>query len=95
MYGLISKISAVDGKRDELASILYQGSRDMDGCLSYMVALDVVDADALWVIEVWESKEDHTTSLSLPSVQEAIAKGRPLIAGFGERIETIPVGDAN
>jgi hypothetical protein len=25
-------------------------------------------------------------------VQQAIALGRPIIAGFGERFETIPVG---
>jgi hypothetical protein len=25
-------------------------------------------------------------------VQAAIAKGRPLIAGFGERFETVPLG---
>ncbi|MCB0228760.1 MAG: antibiotic biosynthesis monooxygenase, partial [Anaerolineae bacterium] len=29
---------------------------------------------------------------SLPSVQAAIARGRPLIAGFGERFETEPLG---
>jgi hypothetical protein len=28
----------------------------------------------------------------LPAVQAAIAKARPLIAGFGERFETTPVG---
>ena len=31
-------------------------------------------------------------ALLLPAVQAAIAKGRPLIAGFGERFETEPVG---
>jgi len=32
------------------------------------------------------------TSLSLPLMWDAIARGRPLIAGFGERLETRPVG---
>ena len=64
----------------------------MPGCLSYVVSRDVEDGDALWVSEVWESKQAHEASLSLPSVQEAIAKGRPMIAGFGERFETEPVG---
>ena len=64
----------------------------MPGCLSYVVSRDVEDDDALWVSEVWESKQAHEASLSLPSVQEAIAKGRPMIAGFGERFETEPVG---
>ena len=92
MYGLIGKIVAINGKRDELASILNDGSRKMPGCLSYVVALDAADDNALWVTEVWETKDKHAASLSLPSVQEAIAKGRPLIAGFGERVETVPIG---
>ena len=64
----------------------------MPGCRSYIVAMDATDPDSLWVTEVWESKQAHADSLSLPEVQEAIAKGRPLIAGFGTRVETDPVG---
>jgi quinol monooxygenase YgiN len=41
---------------------------------------------------VWDSQESHRASLSLPSVQEAISRGKPLIAGFGERFETTPIG---
>ena len=92
LYGLIGKILAIDGKREELAEILIEGVSGMPGCLSYVVAKDSTDADALWVTEVWENKEKHAASLSLPSVQEAISKGRPIIAGFDERFETIPMG---
>jgi quinol monooxygenase YgiN len=92
MYGLIGTIHAVPGARDELAAILIEGVGGMPGCLSYVVAHDAVDADALWVTEIWTDAEAHRASLELPSVQGAIARGRPLIAGFGERIETRPVG---
>jgi quinol monooxygenase YgiN len=92
MYGLIGKIRAVAGARDELAAILVDGVGGMPGCLSYVVALDPADPDALWVTEVWTDEDAHLASLSLPSVQDAIKRGRPLIAGFGERIETHPVG---
>lgn len=92
MYGLIGKISAVEGRRDELAGILLEGTRDMPGCLSYVVAHDSADENALWVTEVWESRASHEASLSLPAVQAAIQKGRPLIAGFGERYVTTPLG---
>ena len=34
----------------------------------------------------------HDASLALPAVKNAIAIGRPLIAGFGDRIVTEPVG---
>ncbi len=47
---------------------------------------------ACGVTEVWDSAASHKASLSLPAVQQAIAKGRPLIAGFGERFETRPLG---
>jgi len=65
---------------------------EMPGCLSYVVAQDPSDPDALWVTEVWDSQESHRNSLSLPTVQAAITRGRPLIAGFGERFETNPIG---
>ena len=64
----------------------------MPGCLSYIVAKDPADSDAIWVTEAWESKSSHEASLSLASVQEAISLGKPLIAGFGERFETEPIG---
>ncbi len=92
MYGLIGKMIAVDGKREELAKILLEGIVGMPGCLSYVVALDSEQADALWITEVWESPELHQASLQLESVKTAIAAGRPLIAGFGERFETQPLG---
>jgi quinol monooxygenase YgiN len=92
MYGLIGKMSATAGNRDALASILLSGTGEMPGCLSYIIATDPSDPDALWITEVWDSQESHRASLKLPSVQDAIAKGRPLIAGFSNRVETEPLG---
>lgn len=92
MYGLIGKMNVVPGQRDALISILIEGVSGMPGCLSYIVAQDPTDPDAIWVTEVWESQESHRASLALPAVQQAIARGKPLIAGFGERFETAPVG---
>jgi len=92
MYGLIGKMMAVEGKRDELIKVLLDGVSRMPGCLSYIVAKDPKDANAIWITEVWDSPESHKNSLSLPSVKAAIAKGRPLIAGFGENFTTEPVG---
>jgi quinol monooxygenase YgiN len=57
-----------------------------------VVAQDPTDADAIWITEVWDSQESHKASLSQPSVQQAISRGRPLIAGFGKRFETTPIG---
>ncbi len=92
MYGLIGQMRVVPGHRDELIAILLEGVSGMPGCLSYVVAEDPTDAHALWVTEVWDRAESHQASLSQPSVQQAIARGRPLIAGFGARHETRPIG---
>ena len=92
MYGLIGRMKAVPGKRAELAAILMEGTGDMPGCLSYIIAEDAEDADALWITEVWDKADSHRASLSLPAVQAAIARGRPLIAGFDNRHETRPLG---
>lgn len=92
MYGLMGKMFAAKGKRDELAAILLEGTRAMPGCLSYIVAHDTADEDALWITEAWEAEKQHQQSLHLPAVQQAISKGRPLIAGFGERFVTNPLG---
>ena len=92
MYGLIGKLSAVTGKRHELVAALIEGTGGMPGCLSYIVALDPADADGIWITEAWDGAESHKASLSLPQVQAAIAKAKPLIAGFSNRVETVPVG---
>ena len=92
MYGLIGKITTTPGQRDALVAILVEGTAKMPGCLSYVVSLDTTEPDALWVTEVWDHQESHRASLQLPAVQAAIARGRPLIAGFSNRVETTPIG---
>jgi quinol monooxygenase YgiN len=92
MYGLIGKMTAAAGRRDDLIAILLASTAGMPGCLSYVVARDSTDPDGIWISEVWDSKASHDASLALPAVREAIAKGRPLIAGFSDHVETIPVG---
>jgi len=92
MYGLIGKMTAVAGQRDAVAAMLLESTQAMPGCLSYIVATDPADADALWITEVWDSAASHQASLSLPAVKATIAKARPLIAGFSNNVETVPIG---
>lgn len=92
MYGLIGQMLAAPGKRDELLAILGEGTADMPGCLSYVLATDPTNPEAIWITEVWTDKTAHAASLKLPAVQAAIAKARPIIAGFPQRFETSPVG---
>ena len=90
MYGLISKMNSIPGQRDALIAILASGDT-MPECLSYIVAKDLDDDSGIWITEVWESESSHTASLTLAWVKEAIAAGRPLIAGFGPRYVTTPI----
>ena len=92
MYGLIGKMRAKPGRRDALSRVLVEGVAGMPGCLSYVVANDPSDPDLLWITEAWESRDAHAASLALPSVRDAIAKGRPLIAEMSRVAETLPVG---
>ena len=92
MYGRIARMSAVSGKRDELIAILLAGTSNMPGCLSYIVAQDATNPDAVWITEVWDSQASHKASLALASVKDAISRGKPLITGFDKPIETAPVG---
>ncbi|PIC00443.1 putative quinol monooxygenase [Caulobacter sp. X] len=91
MYGLIGQMLAAPGKRDELLAILGESTAGMPGCLSYVIAKDPANADALWITEVWTDKDAHAASLKLPAVQAAIARARPIIAGFPQHFETEPV----
>ncbi len=90
MYGLIGRILCAPGRRDALGAIL-GGMGAMPGCISYVVAEDLSDLDALWVTEVWETPEAHSQSLELPEVQAAIAAGREMIVGMDHRSETRPI----
>lgn len=92
MYGLIGKMKTVPGQRDKVISILLEDISSMPGCLSYVVAKDPADPDAIWITEVWNNQESHKNSLSLPSVRDAIGRAKPLISGFDQSFETLPIG---
>lgn len=92
MYGLIAKLTAVPGKRDELIAILRKGTQAMPGCLSYILAKDAADENILWVTEIWDSAASHDASLSLATVKDSIVQAKPLIAGFERIAVTNPVG---
>src|SRR3546814_6686248 len=90
-YGLLGQMMAQPGKRVELLAILTEGTGQMPGNIAYLIGEDSANPDAIWIVELWDSKEAHAASLKLPAVQAAIGKGRPLIAGFGTRAEFTPV----
>ena len=92
MYGLIGKMTAQPGHRDELVRVLIEGVSGLPGCLSYIVALDPLEPEVIWITEAWQSKEAPGASLTLPAVRDAISRGRPMIAGMSRVAETAPAG---
>lgn len=92
MFGVLGKMRAHPGKRTELIAILLEGTAAMPGCKSYVIAEDLEDADAIWITEVWDSAASHAASLQLPQVRAAIARARPIIAGFDSQVKTRVMG---
>jgi quinol monooxygenase YgiN len=93
MYGLIAKLTAAQGKREELIALLKSSAAKMPGCYSYVVAKDSADENVLWVTEVWDSEASHDASLSLPAVREAIPRAKQIVSHFERIAATIPVWD--
>jgi len=92
MYGMIGKMNTAAGKRAEVIGLLLQAVGTMPGCLSYIVAQDPADENGIWITEVWDGKDSHDASLSMPEVRKAIAAARPMITGFSSQVITTPIG---
>lgn len=92
MYGLMGRMLAAPGKRDELAAMMAAGMTNMPGCKVYVVAADATDENAIWISEVWDTAESHQASLQLEHVQALIGQARPLIVGMDSRVETNVIG---
>jgi quinol monooxygenase YgiN len=91
MFGMIVKIEVYPGKRDQMIAILKESAYGMPGCLSYVVATDDDDENALWVTEVWENAKSHDDSLALPAVKAAVPRARLVVTRFEKIAATVPV----
>ena len=83
-YGLHGKLKASEGNGAKLASILLEASRLVStakGCHLYIISEDKNEKDAVWVTEVWDSKEDHDDSLKVEGVRELISQAMPILDG--------------
>jgi quinol monooxygenase YgiN len=90
MWGMIAKITLVPDKCDEMIGILKESATDIQGCLSYVVAKDAADENAIWVTEVWDSMASHDASLSLPAVKSAIPRAKAIVSNFEKIAVTNP-----
>ena len=90
---MCGKILAKKGQREALLEILMEASRTpMKGCEIYIVCKSPTEADAIWVMEVWQTEADHQASFQLDSVKALITKALPVMAGGRDSIRMVPVG---
>lgn len=95
MYLLHGKLTAQQAHRDELAGILLEASKLVStakGCKLYVIGKDENDTNAVYVTEIWDSKEDHDNSLKVEGVRELIMKAMPLLDGQptkGQELEIV------
>ncbi|MDE2406012.1 MAG: antibiotic biosynthesis monooxygenase [Sphingomonadales bacterium] len=90
-WGLLGRMTAQPGKRDELIAVLRESSRDVPGKLVYLIQLEHDDPDSFWINEVWESRAHYDACLSLPQVRRGMERAGPLLVGIAHRTETIPL----
>jgi quinol monooxygenase YgiN len=93
-YGYFGTMRTVPGRRDDVVAILLggvDGLRDV-GCSVYSVSVAADEPDLIWVYEVWDSKESHDASLTLPETKAAIATAMPMLTGEFTGRETTVVG---
>lgn len=87
-YLLHGKLTAKKGFQEELTAILLKASQLMAGvrgCRLYAVSRNREDDRAVFVTEIWDSKEDHDHSLTSEEVKNLIMKAIPLLENNPEK----------
>jgi quinol monooxygenase YgiN len=90
VYGLIVKITAVFGRRDDLIAILKEIAADMTGCLSLCCGQRLIRRQYPVGSEVWDSAASHDASFSLPSIKNAIPQAKAIVSSFTKIAVTTP-----
>ncbi len=73
MYLLHGKLQAKPNQANELAGILLEASKLIStakGCKLYVIGKDEKELNAVYVTEIWDSKDDHDSSLKVEGVGE-------------------------
>jgi quinol monooxygenase YgiN len=94
VYFLHGKLTAKAGHTDELANILLEASQKVSavkGCKLYVIGKDANDAQAVYITEIWDSKEDHDNSLKQDDVRALIAQAMPIIDGLPQKGQELEI----
>jgi quinol monooxygenase YgiN len=87
-YGLHGQLRSKEGSHQQLTDILLEASRVVSsakGCRLYLISKDNQDKNAIWITEIWDTKEDHDNSLKLENVKATIMRAMPLIDGMPKK----------
>lgn len=93
-FGFYGKFTATPGSRAALVAVLTKAAdamRLVEGCRLYIVNEDLEDESVIWVTELWDSTESHSSSLLGEGVADLIALAKPLLAGRVEQVRLAPV----
>ncbi|HEY2946903.1 MAG TPA: antibiotic biosynthesis monooxygenase [Micromonosporaceae bacterium] len=94
-YGLLNKLTAKPGQRDQVVQILLESGRlfeDNSACLMYLVSESVDDPNVIWVTDLWTSGEEHADALKAPELRPYVEQATPLLEGMPEQMEIRPMG---
>jgi quinol monooxygenase YgiN len=82
-FANVGSLGALPGRRDDVVAILLGPMPELRdaGCLLYEVGIDDASPDTVFVSELWESEEAHSSSLQLDSVRRSIERAMPLLTG--------------
>ena len=92
---LIVKIPALPGQRAELAAAMAAGletAKGEEGTRFYILHEDAVDADALWVYEMYENQEGLAAHGGSEAFKLLGAAMKPFMGGRPEITFTNPIG---
>ena len=93
-YGLIGKLTAIEGGVYELAGILLNAAQLLEhnpDCIHYIVS-QINGTNDILVTEVWTSEEAHNASLNPPDIKDLVMSARRLIAGMETIAQTEVLG---
>jgi quinol monooxygenase YgiN len=91
-YGMYVKFITHDRKREKLAHTFLQVAQMMNtvtGCELYVINQSVEDENAIWVTEVWSSKEAHQASLSMEGNKDYIMASLSLIKQVEKELQPL------
>ena len=90
-YGrLISK----PGKIDELVDVMRQVAKlvaNEKGCHLYIINTSSDEENVLWITELWDTQEEHDSSLKAEEIKTVVDQALPLIAEPPEQISLTPI----